>query len=138
MSQENVETVRRLFDAVAQRDKATILSIYDPNFEWDGSRSRWGEVLPGEARFRGHDGMRRFFRQYYETWENLEDEIQELIDAGDDVVSVVNTRGRGRMSGLDVEWAGNAGVWTIRDGKVVRVVWFPNRTEALEAVGPSE
>jgi ketosteroid isomerase-like protein len=30
------------------------------------------------------------------------------------------------------------GVWTIRDGKVCRVVWYPTRAEALEAVGLSE
>jgi hypothetical protein len=29
-------------------------------------------------------------------------------------------------------------VWTIRNEKVVRVVWFPSREEALEAVGLGE
>jgi ketosteroid isomerase-like protein len=54
MSEENV-VVRRLYEAAARRDTATVLSIYDPDFEWDGSRSRWGEVLDEDARFRGHD-----------------------------------------------------------------------------------
>jgi ketosteroid isomerase-like protein len=71
-------------------------------------------------------------------WESFEDDLQELIDAGDQVVSVVTSRGRGRASGVDVEWPGNAGVWTIRDGKVVQVVWFSTRDEALEAAGQSE
>jgi hypothetical protein len=26
-----------------------------------------------------------------------------------------------------------AGVWTVRDGRVASVVWFPTRSEALEA-----
>jgi ketosteroid isomerase-like protein len=68
-------------------------------------------------------------------WQDFHDEIQELIDTGDHVVSVVTTRGRGRASGVDVEWRGNAGVWTIHDGRVIRVVWFPNREEAFEAAG---
>ena len=137
MSEENVEIVRRLYAAAARRDTDAVLSIYDSDVEWDGSRSRWGEVFTGEARIRGHDALRRLFRQYYEMWENLEDEVTELIDAGDTVVSVVNTRARGRASGLEVNWAGNSGVWTLRAGKVVRVVWFSNRADALEAAGLS-
>ena len=124
MSQENVEIVRRLFDAVAGRDAATVLALYDRDLEWDGSRSRWSELLQAGVSFRGHEGLRRFSRAYYEMWESFHDEIQELIDAGDHVVSVVTTRGRGRASGIDVEWRGNAGVWTIREGKIVKVAWF--------------
>jgi len=138
MSQENVEIVRRLFDAVASRDTATVLSLYDRDLEWDGSRSRWAEVLQAGVSFKGHGGLRRFSRAYYEMWESFHDEIQELIDAGDHVVSVVTTRGRGRASGIDVEWRGNAGVWTIREGKIVKVAWFSTRSEALKAVGLEE
>jgi hypothetical protein len=29
----------------------------------------------------------------------------------------------------------HAGVWTLRDGKITRVVWFATREEALEAAG---
>jgi ketosteroid isomerase-like protein len=138
VSRENLEIVRKLFNAAARRDSATVLSLYDPHVEWDGSRHRWTEVM-GEAgsRFRGHEGLRAWSRQYYETWEKIEDELEELIDAGNDVVSVVTTRARGRGSGVEVEWKHNAGVWTIRDGKIVRVTWFPTRAEALEAAGLS-
>lgn len=41
------------------------------------------------------------------------------------------------MSGAEVALTQMAGVWTIRDGKVVRVVWFASREEALEAVASS-
>jgi ketosteroid isomerase-like protein len=136
MSQENIEVVRRVYNAAARRDTATVLSLYDPGVEWDGSRSRWAEVLPGTAQFQGHEELRRFFRLYYEIWESFEDDVQELIDAGDHVISVVTSRGRRRASGVDVEYTQH-GVWTIRDGKVFRVVWFQTRDEALEAVGRS-
>jgi ketosteroid isomerase-like protein len=138
MSRENVEVVRRVYDAVGRRDTERVLSLYDPDVEWDGSRSPWAEVIPGTALFHGHEELRRVFRLYYEMWETFEDNVEELIDADDQVVSVVTSRGRGRASGVEVEWAGNAGVWTIRDGKVIRVVWFPSREEALEAVGLRE
>jgi ketosteroid isomerase-like protein len=132
MSAENVELVRRLFDAVARRDAEAVLSLYDPEVEWDGSRHPWAEVIP-PAVYHGHDGLREFARQYYEMWETFEDHLEELVDLGDHVLSVVTSRGRGRASGLDVEWTDNVGVWTIRDGKVIRVEWFRARDEALEA-----
>jgi hypothetical protein len=35
---------------------------------------------------------------------------------------------------VSVEWTGNAGVWTEREGRIVSVVWFATREAALEAV----
>jgi ketosteroid isomerase-like protein len=134
MSEENVEIVRRLYDAVARRDAAEVLSLYDPEVEWDGSRHAWSSVM-GETRFHGHEGIRKFSRLYYETWESLDDNLEELIDADHCVVSLSTIRARGRRSGIEVEWKNQAGVWTIRDGKIVRIVWFPTREEALEAAG---
>jgi ketosteroid isomerase-like protein len=138
MSQENVEIVRKLFEAVSRRDSETVLALYDANVEWDGSRHRWAEVMDGNPVRHGHEELREWSRSYYEMWENLGDDIEELIDAGDQVISIVTTRARGRASGVDVVWKDNAGLWTIREGKVVRVVWFPSRAEALEAAGLSE
>ena len=138
MSGENVDVVVRLFDAVARRDSATVMSLYHPDIVWDGSRSRWAEVMSGEPRWQGHEGLRTFFRRYYETWELFEDKVGEVIDAGDEVVVIVNSKARGRSSGVDVEWRDHAGVMSIRDGMIARVVWFESRDEALEAVGLSE
>jgi ketosteroid isomerase-like protein len=38
MSEENVEIVRRVFDAVARDDSASVLALFDPEVEWDNSR----------------------------------------------------------------------------------------------------
>jgi ketosteroid isomerase-like protein len=134
MSAENVDVVRRLYEAVARGDAPTVLSLYDPEVEWDASRSPLGRVT-GASVFRGHEGLRRAFREWYEGWEHVEDEVEKLLDAGEQVIAVVTLRGRGRSSGVEVEWKSYAAAWTIREGKVVRVVWFPSREEALEAVG---
>jgi len=136
MSRENVELVRRLFEVAARRDADAVLSLYDPDVEWDASRTQPGLGGFGD-RYRGHDGLRRFFRAWREAWDSDEYECKELIDAGDAVVSVLTQRGRGQVSGLEVTRA-LAGVLTIREGKIVRAVWFPTRDEALEAVGLSE
>jgi len=139
MSRENVEIVRRLYKAVAERDSATVFALYHPDFEFDGSRHSWAEMLPGDlAVFRGHETLRKWSKAYYGDWENLHDDIEELIDAGDQVISVVTTRARGRASGIEVEWKENVGLWTLREGKIVRIEWLPSREEALEAAGLSE
>ena len=136
MSQENVEIVRQLHDAMARRDAATVLRLYDAEVEWDTSRTT-GSAMGGGV-FRGHEGLRSFFREWYDAWENVENRSYELIDGPDDrVVAFLTVLARARSSGIEVEWQMTA-VWTIRESKVVRVVWFPTRAEALEVVGLSE
>jgi ketosteroid isomerase-like protein len=136
VSQQNVEIVRKVYEAVARRDATGVLALYDPDVMWDGTRTPFG-ALTGAALYHGHDGLRTFFRHWYEAWENLEEPCEELIDAGEQVISVSRFRAQGRTSGLEVELPDQVGVWTIREGKIVRVVWFPTRAEALEAVGLS-
>jgi len=136
MSQENVEVVRRLHAAAASRDVATVLALYDAEVELDASRVQIVGFM-GQDVYRGHEGLRRFFREWHEAWENVEYDFEELIDAGDQVISVVTRRARGRASGADVEWH-VALVWTLREGRVTRLVWFPSREDALGATDPSE
>ena len=132
---ENVEIVRRVYDAAARRDAAAVFALYDPEVELDASRVGVPDLeADADGISRGHAGLRRFFREWHQAWGRIEYDYEELIDAGQHVISVVNRRGRGRSSGAEVELH-VALVWTLREGKVVRVVWFPDRAEALEAAG---
>jgi ketosteroid isomerase-like protein len=136
MSQENVEIVRRVYDAVERGDATTVLGLYDPGIEWEFSRSPFRLLFQHDV-YRGHDGLRSFIRERYEeAWESIDDELEELIDAGEHVISVITTRGRGRASGVEVEKT-HAGVWTFRGRKIVRVAWM-SREEALESAGLRE
>ncbi len=137
MSRENVETVRRVYDAVARRDAESVLALYDPEVQWDMSRGAWRGLDEGGEIYHGHEGLRSWFRKQYEVWQKWEDNPDELIDAGEHVVSVVTSRSRGRTSGVEVQ-SNHAAVWTVREGKIVRVAWFPTREEALEAAGLRE
>jgi ketosteroid isomerase-like protein len=129
--QDHLEIVRKIYRASAARDRATVLRLYDPDVELDLSRISLTAVT-GASVYLGHDGLRRMFRDWYEAFENYEEECEELIAVGERVVSVVTGRGRGRASRVDVEMPFML-VWTLRGGKVVRVVWFPTREEALAA-----
>ncbi len=136
MSQENVEVVRRLFDAIGRADSETVLALYDSDCEWDTTRTPLPRLIGGGT-FKGHDALRSFFRERADAYQIIEDRLEELIDAGEDVISVVTVQGTGRTTGIEVETR-MAGVWTIRDSKIVRVIWFPTRDEALEAAGLEE
>ena len=134
MSQANVEIVRRVYEAVARDDSKAVLALYDPGVETDWSRLPESGLSGQAVTFRGHDGLRSLHRVWNEAWSSAEDHCDELIDAGEQVVSVVTRRGRGRTSGVEVQTR-RAGVWTIREGRVVRTVWFASVSEALKAVG---
>jgi ketosteroid isomerase-like protein len=136
MSRENVEVVRRVYEAAATRDTAAVLALYDPDVELDNTPL--GVVGWGSGVHRGHDGLRSFFRDWHEAWEIIEYDYDELIDVSDDeVISLVTRQGRGRASGADVELP-LALVWTVRGDKVVRVVWYPSREDAMAALEAAE
>jgi ketosteroid isomerase-like protein len=135
VSRENVEIVRQVYEAVGRRDADSVFALYDPDVEWDGSRGTPFGMLTTTAVYHGHDGLRKFFRHWYEAWGDIEEHEDELIDAGEHVVSVSRFRAKGRASGLQVEVSDRVAVWTLRDGKIIRVVWFLTRGEALEATG---
>ena len=128
-----MEIVRQVYEAAAGRDAASIFDLYDPEVELDASRMGVGDL----GIYHGHEGLRRLFGEFHEVWGKIEYDYEELIDAGQHVVAVVRRHARGRASGVDVE-APLALLWTVRDGKVVRVVWCSTREEALEAAGLSE
>jgi ketosteroid isomerase-like protein len=136
VSRENVEIVRRLYNAVAERDSETVLSIYHPEVVWDHTHNtELAGLMGGQTLFHGHEGVRRWSRDFYEAWDDVEAELEDLVDAGDEVVVVLNYRGRGRVSGIEVGLTRMAGVLTIRDEQIVRAVWYRDGAEALRAAG---
>jgi ketosteroid isomerase-like protein len=137
MSQENLDVLRSLFDAVARRDTASAAALYDPEVEWDNTRGPLQGLIERKV-YRGHEELGHWWREYREPWESVWDEVEELIDAGDQVVSVQTSHARGRASGVAVDLEHFAAVWTLRRGKIVRVALFTTRAEALEAAGLRE
>jgi ketosteroid isomerase-like protein len=113
-----------------------VLALYDLDIEWHFARSPFRNLVRHDV-YRGRDALRDFIRERYEdAWVSITDEVEDLIDADEHVISIIKTRGRGRASGAPAEKT-HAGVWTIRDGRIVRVEWM-SRAEALEAAGLSE
>jgi ketosteroid isomerase-like protein len=125
MSQENVEIVRR-FLVVDDLDEA--LTCVDPGIVWNPV-----EESPAE----GHDAVRASTARWKGEWDEYELIPEEFADMGDRVVVTVRFRARGRGSGVEVD-ARLYDVFTLRDGKIVRMDQFAERSEALEAAALRE
>ena len=132
-----METVRRAWDAWTAGDMRAALSAFAPDVVWDVTR---GEI-PDLGVYRGPEGVAQFFRDWQEeSFDDYHAVPDQFIDAGDGRVLVrVHQRGRGRLSGLELDDADpHAQLWTVADGTVVRVEIYRSWTEALEAAGLSE
>ena len=133
MPQENVEILRRAYEAFNSGDLDLVSELHDPQIEWQTSRED-----PDAATHRGREAVRRYVEQWLESFEGLHAEVEEYIEAPDGrVFTWTRWNGRGRSSGMESEWW-LATVFTLRDKRVVRADEYFDRTEALEAVGLSE
>lgn len=130
MSLENVELVRRGYDAFNRGDIEGALEILHPDVEW----STYLVPGPGGGTYRGHEGVRELWDDARNIFGDFRNDPERLMEAGDKVVAFITVRGRGKASGIDVK-ARIAHVMTLRDGKVASVQSFEDRDEALKAAG---
>jgi ketosteroid isomerase-like protein len=144
MSQENVELVLALLGdadadlvplvrddamwAAAAQDAASVLH---PDFEVVGT------VIGTERPYVGIDGFREFLLDWLAPWDAYRSEVVRTIDPGNHVVTIFRIFGRRDPSTSELEGSA-AWIWTIRDGKVARIVGYADPAEALKAVGLKE
>jgi ketosteroid isomerase-like protein len=140
MSEENVEIVRRLFEAFEIGMKRGDLSIWfdsedlADDFEWVTPP---GGAL-GLGTYRGREGFLEFMRTWTEDFADWSVELERLIDAGQDrVVGVFHQRATGKASGVPIELVQGL-VYELEDGRVIRMRNYITPEEALEAAGLSE
>jgi ketosteroid isomerase-like protein len=136
MSQENIEVVRRHIEAYDRDDAAGALASLDDHVILDTTRVSFGGLTGAVSH--GHDGVVQEMRSWLGAFEDYAFEIEQLTDLGGGTVAVVIAeRGRGKGSGVLVERT-MAGLYTVLDGKIARVTFFPTEQDALEAAGLSE
>src|SRR4051812_24943805 len=121
MSQQNVEIVHSFLTAPV--DEA--LAYADPGIVWNPV-----EELPAQ----GHDAVRTSLAHWKAEWDDYTLAAEEFVDMGERVLVTVRLGGRGRGSGVEIG-ARFYDVYTLRDGRIVRMDQFSDRSEALEAMG---
>ena len=131
MSQENVESVYRAFDAFNRRDLDAYLELLDPAVEF---RSL---LVDMENSYHGHEGIRRNWHEVLAVSPDFTLEVVEVRDLGDATLTKLVARGHGAGSDIPLEQA----LWSVarvRGEKVVSIANFATEAEALEAVGLRE
>jgi ketosteroid isomerase-like protein len=146
VSRENVDLVRKFIAPGAGRDyvqmfgdeaawsavKAVLEPLVEPDFE--GAQFAWGQQT---NEWWGLEGLRKAFLEWLGPWATYYDEIEDVLPVGDDrVLTLGRERGR-RDTGIEVT-SEMAGIYTVREGKIVRVVFYATRAEAFDAAGLSE
>jgi ketosteroid isomerase-like protein len=129
---EQVEVVKRFFEARKRHDVEGELAELHEDVVWDMSNSR----SPYRGLYRGHDGFRQIRREAFEAWEDVRWEPQGFIEIGERVVVPMRGRNRGR-DGIELEWTA-ASVYSLREGKIARSELYQSKEEACEAAGLSE
>lgn len=127
MSDANVELVTRWGAAFEGDDEAAFLATLHPEVEWH-------PVEEAHTAFHGHAGAAQIRRQWLSTWEDHEITINELIDAGDDVLLFARLSARGVASGVEVAFDLFVH-FKIRDDKVAYIYEYQDRADALAAAG---
>ena len=113
MSEDNVDLIRRGYEAYARKDFSAVFALLHRDVEIYQT-----ELLPWGGTYKGHEEAREFFRKLNEMTEG-QPEPERFIAAGDDVVATGRLRGRARANGQAYDLA-IVHLWSIREGRVVR------------------
>jgi len=108
------------------------MASVDPNVEWVETPS----LGPDVSTYTGIEELREAVNGWIAIWTEYAVEVARYADADDGVVAL-RERGQGSVSGAAVERE-QGEVFTLRNGKVVRVRLYGSWDEALEAAGLSD
>jgi ketosteroid isomerase-like protein len=132
MSQENVELVQGAVAAYFRGDERALREVTDPDLT--------ATTRPDQPDVRDHhgaDGLIAFLGEWAEAWEDYSFEILRFSDLGDVVIATARQRGRGKRSGVPIDDEVTF-VFSVRNGKLVRLQMFGDEHQALEALGLPE
>jgi ketosteroid isomerase-like protein len=132
MSEENVETVRAIYQAFDRGETTQFMALLDPGIEF-----LINPAAPEAGTHHGHEGVERWLADVSETLSEFEIAADDFLDAGEQVVCPVRIRVIGKASGAEVELK-ETHLWTITEGRAVRMQAYPVHAEALEAAGLSK
>jgi ketosteroid isomerase-like protein len=134
MSQENVETVREIYEDMNRRNWGAVLAAMDEDVVLVVHES----VGPDAGVFRGRDAASRWFAEWFLAFaKDYRFDLDDVRSIGDRVFIAARHHGHGRSSGADVEQV-NAQLLSLHNGKVVEMELYGSPTEALKAVGLEE
>jgi ketosteroid isomerase-like protein len=132
MSEENIETARRMLRLIEERDEQGFVECFDPSCEFLLPRN----LLEGGS-YRGSEGIRQALADVYATWEEVRFEIDDIRTAGSQVVVLCRTTNIGKGGAPPITYP-TAYFYEMRDGQIVYFRPYQTLDEALEAAGLSD
>src|SRR5438067_2159075 len=123
MSQENVEIVRRVYDALNHGDWDAVFRDMHPDFEMTTQRG------PDAGTRRQRGAVQSFGEDYFAAFENHVFEAEEFRENGNQVVALVKRRARPKGGSVDLV-VRNGHLWTVRDGMILSMKSFPDPEKA--------
>ena len=130
MSRDNVEIVKESFDAMARGDVDALLELYAADVHFlplTGTQVESGG-------YRGHAGVRDYFVEAAEVWDEIRPYADDIRTVGDEVVVLGGCAVRGKASAVETD-SPMAWVVTVRDGQIASHRGFRTNEEALAAAG---
>jgi ketosteroid isomerase-like protein len=124
----DIEVVKASFAAFAARDLDAVLALTAPDVELTAVT---GEQAGRTEPYRGHEGMREYFRDVASVWEELHLTPREFRASGDMILVTgkVSARSRSRTVTGSTGW-----IWRVRDGKVTYVHVYASAADAIAAL----
>lgn len=126
MSADNVELVRRFYDALNANELASLGSLCD-EIEYVNP-----ELAAEPGTRRGPDEFRKAFEGLHASFEDFRCEIDAIAPFGDLVVVVARSTGTGRMSDIPFEEV-HGHLLALRNGRIKSFRWFQTVEEAYTA-----
>jgi ketosteroid isomerase-like protein len=128
MSAEDVELVRRWFAGLQRGELAP--EICDSEI----LIRNWDEA-PLRGPYHGHHGLRQWWADFAEAFEDVHLELKEAIDMGDGrVVTAQHLVGRFRLTGIEVDGPFGS-IVTVRDAKILSAIGYSSPGRAKKAAG---
>ena len=130
LSEENVEIIRRAFDAFDRGEVDSALADADPGFVTYRAE-------PDGLTYHGREGFLKATADWTEGFDQWTVRAEEFIEAGDDVVVRLHQRARGRTSGVPIEgefWF----VFTLSGGRMLRLDMHTSKGLAFDVAGLAE
>jgi ketosteroid isomerase-like protein len=93
---------------------------------------------PDPGSFTGLAQMAEAWRKWLSAWDAYHVAAEELRELDEErVLALISLSGRGRTSGVDLDEmrAKSVNLWHLRDGKVIRLVAYADREQALADLG---
>jgi ketosteroid isomerase-like protein len=133
MSEDNLQTLRHAVDTFSRG-------------AWDEARGdfvtdagKWPPTEPGTegSSYLGYDAIRNYLQSWMESFDNFQLEIEEMVEAGDQVFVAVQVSGQGKQSGEETKSPMHYLVAQFEEGKVLGLTMFISKDAALQVAGLS-